>query len=156
MDVFKNVADSVTKAVNFVVDKNRRAAMINRLKIVIRNEKEIEARAYIELGKYYYENLRDPSNGRTEPLCAAVENSDRRLKRAFSKLDELLMPAGDDGTEEGRAENEAAPDGGESAAGDGNGEAKSGEDAGDDFFHTFSAASGPQPDGEAADDGPAE
>lgn len=143
MDVFKNVADSVTKAVNFVVDKNRRAAIINRLKIVIRNEKEIEARAYIELGKYYYENLRDPSNSRTEPLCTAVENAERRLKRAFSKLDEMLMPSGDDGMGDSGEEGAAR-----------------GEDRDDeeDFFRTFSAAdpTDPKAEGEAADDEPAE
>ena len=141
MNVFKNVADSVTKAVDFVVDKNRRAAIINRLKIVIRNEKEIEARAYIELGKYYYENLRDPSNERTEPLCTAVENADRRLKRAFSKLDEMLMPSGDDGMADSGEEGGAPEEESESGGGD------------EDFFRTFSAAD-PKPDGEAADDGP--
>lgn len=92
MDFFKNVAGSVSKAVNYVVDKNRSAALVNRLKIVIRNEKEVEARAYIELGKYYYENLRDPENDHTERLCHTVEHADRRLKRAFTKLDELLAP----------------------------------------------------------------
>lgn len=138
MDVFKNVADSVTKAVNFVVDKNRRAALINRLKIVIRNEKEVEARAYIELGRYYFENLRDPENSRTEPLCVAVENSDRRLKRAFAKLDEMLMPSGAD--EEEACADDGREDGGESR-----------DD--EDFFRTFSASA---PDGEAADDEPIE
>ena len=141
MDVFKNIADSVTKAVNFVVDKNRRTAIINRLKIVIRNEKEIEARAYIELGKYYYENLRDPSNSRTEPLCTAVENADRRLKRAFSKLDEMLMPSGDDGMADG--------------GGEGGAPAEEREDGDEDFFRTFSAAD-PKAEGEAAGDEPTE
>ncbi|OCN01192.1 hypothetical protein A7X67_07425 [Clostridium sp. W14A] len=141
MEVFKNITDSVTKAVNFVVDKNRRAAIINRLKIVIRNEKEIEARSYIELGKYYYENMRDASNERTEPLCVAVDNSDRRLKRAFMKLDEMMVPAGVDDEEE--------------VCGDECACAECASDDGDDFFRTFSAAEG-EPDGtdEAATDDP--
>lgn len=149
MDFLKNVADSVTKAVNFVVDKNRKTAMINRLKIVIRNEKDTQARAYIELGKYYFENLRDPSNDTTEPHCVAVENADHRLKRAFSKLDELLVPAGDE---------EGACCCGEDCCGD-DGCCEDSEASGEetDFFHTFSAA---QPtdekDGEAADDKPIE
>ena len=137
MDVFKNLADSVTKAVDFVVDKNRRAALINRLKIVIRNEKDVEARAYIELGKYYFENLRDPENSRTEPLCVAVENADRRLKRAFAKLDEMLMPTG--AAEEDACADECCEDGDED------------RDDGEDFFRTFSASA---PDGEAAEDEP--
>jgi hypothetical protein len=138
MEIFKNVAGSVTKAVNFVVDQNRRAAMINRLKIVIRNEKEIEARSYIELGKYYYENMRDASDERTEPLCAAVDNADRRLKRAFLKLDEMMVPAGAEEEEAGSEESGCAED-------------TPGE--GEDFFRSFSAA-GEDPSGtdEAADD----
>jgi hypothetical protein len=141
MEVFKNVAETVTKAVNFVVDKNRKAAIINRLKIVIRNEKEIKARSLMELGKYYYENMRDPSNERTEPLCMAVDNADRRLKRAFMKLDEMMVPAGVDDNEEEEQRDEFA-----------NAECA---DDGEDFFHSFSAAVGqPNDTGEAADDEP--
>ncbi|MFU0832092.1 MAG: 14-3-3 domain-containing protein [Oscillospiraceae bacterium] len=141
MEVFKNVAESVTKAVNFVVDKNRKAAIINRLKIVIRNEKDIKARSLMELGKYYYENLRDPSNERTEPLCKAVDNADRRLKRAYMKLDEMMVPAGVDDDEEEEKKDEFA-----------NAEYA---DDGEDVFQSFSAAAGyPNDTGEAADDEP--
>lgn len=94
MDIFRNVADSVTKAVTFVVDQNRKTALINRLKIVIENEKEVKARAYIELGKYYYENLREEENDRTERVCEAIDNADRRLKKAYTRLDELVRPTG--------------------------------------------------------------
>ena len=146
MEVFKNVADSVTKAVNFVVDKNRKAAIVNRLKIVIRNEKEMKARALMELGKYYYETMRDASNEHTEPLCAAVDNSNRRLKRAFMKLDEMMVPAGTDNEAEVEAEEE---DYGEECAC-----AECADDE-EDFFNSFSAATA-EPDGtaEAADDDP--
>ena len=92
MDFWKNAADSVTKAVDFVVDKNRKAAMMNRLKIVIRSEKEAQSHAYAQLGKYYYQNMRDPENGDTEPFCQAIDTSGARLKRAYAKLDELAVP----------------------------------------------------------------
>lgn len=101
MDFFKNAADSVTRAVNYVVDKNRRAALVNRLKAVIKTEKEKQARAYIELGKYYYETMRDAENGRTEPQCAAIDDAGRRLKKAYAKLDELVVPAGQPCTDAG-------------------------------------------------------
>lgn len=89
MDFLKNIADSVTKAVDFVVDKNRKAAMINRLKIVIKNEREKQLRAYAELGKYYYKNMRDAQNEETEKDCTVIENSSRRLSRAVARLDEI-------------------------------------------------------------------
>lgn len=93
MGFLKNVTDSVGRAAGFVVEQNHRAALANRLKIVIRNEKEVQARAYIELGKYYYQNLRDPENPQAERLCTAIEGSSSRLKRAFEKLDDLVAPA---------------------------------------------------------------
>ncbi|HCR43414.1 MAG TPA: hypothetical protein DIV41_02415 [Ruminococcaceae bacterium] len=89
MDLLKNIADSVTKAVDYVVDRNRKTAMINRLRIVIKNEKEKQLRAYAELGKYYYEHMRDKNNEETEKSCAVIENSSRRLSRAVTKLDEI-------------------------------------------------------------------
>ncbi len=79
----------MTKAVDFIVDKNRKAAMMNRLKIVIRNEKEAQAHAYIQLGKYYYHHLRDKKAGDTETYCNAVDVAGQRLRRAYTKLDEI-------------------------------------------------------------------
>ncbi len=102
MDFWKCAADSVTQAVNCVIDKSRRAALISRLKIVIRNEKEKQARAYIKLGKYYYETMRDSENGRTEPVCAAIDDSARRLKKACAKLDELIVSKGSPSAGAGR------------------------------------------------------
>ncbi len=121
MDFFKSAADSVTKAVDFVVDKNRKAAMMNRLKIVIRNEKEAQAHAYAQLGKYYYQNMRDPENGDTEPFCLAIDTAGRRLKRAYAKLDELAVPTAPQG-------DGPSPEGGEDD-GEDDGDFSSGEPA---------------------------
>lgn len=96
MKIFDAMSGNITKAVDFVVEKNRKAALINRIRIVIKNERENEARAYVALGKYYYENLRDRQNEETEHLCRAVDFSDARIKKAFSKMDELTAPEGCD------------------------------------------------------------
>lgn len=102
MKFFDTVSGNLTKAVDFVVEKNRKAALINRIRIVIKNERENEARAYVALGKYYYEHLRDKENEETEHLCRAVDFSDGRIKKAFDKLDELTEPEGcEDGCGEG-------------------------------------------------------
>ncbi len=92
MEFFKHAAGSVTKAVDYLVDKNRRAAMMNRLKIVIKTEKDAQNHAYIQLGRYYYQNLRDPQNGDTETYCKAVDTAGMRMQRAYEKLDELAVP----------------------------------------------------------------
>lgn len=109
MDFFKTAADSVSKAVNYVMDRNRKAAIINRLNIVIRNERDNQARAYVALGKYYYTRLRDSENEVTEPLCREAETAGRRLQRAYAKLDDLTIP---------QAKDSSAPveDGGEETA----------------------------------------
>ena len=62
MGIFSVIGNEVTKAVDYVVEKNRKAAMINRLRIVIKNERENTARAYVALGKYYMEHLRNPED----------------------------------------------------------------------------------------------
>ncbi len=96
MNLFNTVTDRVTKAVDYVVEKNRKAALVNRIRIVIKNERENEARAYVSLGKYYFENLRDAQNEETESLCKSVELADQRMKKAFEKLDEITASADED------------------------------------------------------------
>ena len=110
MDFLRNAADSVSKAVNYVMDRNRKAAIVNRLKIVIRNERENQSRAYIALGKYYYSNLRDPENETTEPLCRQAETADRRLHRAYAKLDDLTVPAEEESREQPQEEDDRYED----------------------------------------------
>jgi hypothetical protein len=92
MEFWKSAADSVTKAVDYIVDRNRKLAMMNRLKVVIKGEKDAQNQAYEQLGRYYYQNLRDPENGDTEPYCQAVDTAGARLRRAYARLDELAVP----------------------------------------------------------------
>jgi len=83
MSFLNTVSGRITKAVDYIVEKNRKSALINRIRIVIKNERENEARAYVALGKYYFQNMRDPFNEETEKLCKSIENSDQRIKKAF-------------------------------------------------------------------------
>lgn len=86
---FETVANGVTKTVDYVVEKNRRAALINRVKMVIRSEEKNIDQAYIQLGKYYFHKLRDPQNPDTEHFCRAIDHSNLRIDRAVTKLEEL-------------------------------------------------------------------
>lgn len=89
MKLLDTVAAGLTKAVDYVVEKNRKAALINRVKVVIRNEEQNMNSAYVALGKYYFRRLRDEKNEDTERYCKAVENAMRRIDRAVTKLEEL-------------------------------------------------------------------
>ena len=89
MSFLENLGNGIAKVIDSVVEKNHRASVVNRLRIVIKNERENTARAYVALGKYYFDNLRDPSNEETERLCRSVEESTARMQKAFAKMDEI-------------------------------------------------------------------
>ena len=57
--VFKTAGGAVQDAVGVVAEKNRKNALANRLRTVIRCEEKAAERAYLALGRYYYHNLRD-------------------------------------------------------------------------------------------------
>lgn len=88
-NVFTTICDSLSNAVEYVVEKNRKTAQINRLKLVIRSEERIAEKAYIALGKYYYHHLRDDMDLVTEPHCVAIDHASQRLDRAITRLEEL-------------------------------------------------------------------
>lgn len=50
-NILETIGVSLSRAVEHVVDKNRKAAQINRLKLVIRNEERVAEKAYAALGK---------------------------------------------------------------------------------------------------------
>ena len=100
-NIFETIGHTLSGAVDYVVEKNRRAAQINRLKMVIRKEERAAEKAYIALGKYYH-TLRDELNPITEPHCAAVDNATRRMDRAMSRLESMCF----------REEGNSCPEGG--------------------------------------------
>jgi hypothetical protein len=75
--------------VDVVAEKNRKTAMANRLRTVIRCEEKAAERAYLALGRYYYHNLRDASNAETENYCVGIETAEQRIEDAMLKLEEL-------------------------------------------------------------------
>lgn len=92
--ILETIGVSLSRAVEHVVDKNRKAAQINRLKLVIRNEERVSEKAYAALGKYYYHHLRDASDPITEPHCTAIDHASRRMDRAITRLEELCAQPG--------------------------------------------------------------
>ena len=59
MKFLESLGNSIARCLDAVTERNHRASLINRLRIVIKNERETTARAYVALGKYYYDHLRD-------------------------------------------------------------------------------------------------
>ncbi len=95
MRILHNVYQGFTSAIHLVVEKNRKNNLINRIKYVIRQEETKANQAYIALGKYYFNHLRQEENEETEFYCKAVEHANHRIDRALTKLDELTLDAED-------------------------------------------------------------
>lgn len=89
MKIFEKIGKALGDAASFVEEKNRRKACLNRIRMVIRCEEAAAQREYQALGRYYYNNLRDPENTVTEPHCAELEAIDARLERALSQLEQF-------------------------------------------------------------------
>lgn len=97
MNFIENVKNGVTAAVGTISDaaqglmeKNRTNARINRLKFVIKNESAILNKAYIHLGKIYYENPETERTEEIESICEIITNSKLRLKMAQNLYREII------------------------------------------------------------------
>lgn len=89
MDFFKNLSDAMLGAKDFVLEKNRKSALANRLRAVVKCEEQSAERAYLALGRYYYHNLRDASNPITEPNCIEIDAAEKRLDQAVAHLEKI-------------------------------------------------------------------
>lgn len=89
VDLLKNIADMVLGAKDAVVEKNRKTALINRLRAVVKCDEQAAERAYIALGRYYYHNLRDASNSITEASCTDIDAAEKRIEQAAAHLDKI-------------------------------------------------------------------
>lgn len=98
--VFKTAGGAVQDAVGVVAEKNRKNALANRLRTVIRCEEKAAERAYLALGRYYYHNLRDAGNTVTEPHCIDIEAAEQRIDAAVQKLEALCREEGEEEIEE--------------------------------------------------------
>ena len=73
-----------TVAQNFV-EKNRTKAKLNRLRMVMKNESELMNRAYIALGKEYYEVLKKgdvEATDKQEKLLEVIDSCKAKIARA--------------------------------------------------------------------------
>lgn len=82
---------AVTGALDFVIDKNKIQAQVNRLRLVMRNESQLMDKSYIALGKYYYNELREQrEHAENEKICQTIDKSKVRMDRARSHYHTLM------------------------------------------------------------------
>ena len=89
LDTLKNTVfsacDAVTGMAQSFLDKQRTNAKLNRLRSVMKSESELMNRAYIALGKGYYEQLKKgekPQTEREEKLVKLIDNCKAKIARA--------------------------------------------------------------------------
>lgn len=91
MSIYKSVKKALTNTVDAVVDKTTTQAQKNRLKAVMAHEARITNEAYIELGKFYYNNCRNGASEHLEEVFAIIDDSKQRMSRAQEKYREVLQ-----------------------------------------------------------------
>ena len=89
MDFLRNLGETFNGAVDFVIEKNRKFSKVNKLKKQIKKESNAVVKAYITLGKHYYNELRDVPNYDMQKLCNSIDNSKKEIKRLKDKLEEV-------------------------------------------------------------------
>lgn len=98
-DDFKNgaclVGGAISEFTHTLVEKNRIRAKTNRLKQIIKGDSQLRDDAYIALGKYFYENLREGASEENEELCKVVDKTNLRIEKASMRYIELLNEQND-------------------------------------------------------------
>lgn len=70
--------------------KNRRAAMLNRLRTVIRCQERAAEKEYLALGRYYYNALRNKGDQVTEDHCARLDKINALLDSTLESLEKSV------------------------------------------------------------------
>ena len=95
MKIIHKVGDTLSQSVDFIVDKNRQAAQLNRLKAIIAGEQETLEAAYIALGQQYFavlegEEVKDADKEAAAVLVETIHASKLRLKKAKARYEYTL------------------------------------------------------------------
>ena len=92
MNLLDKVGETISQSVDFIIEKNRQTAQLNRLKAIMQNESEALNNAYISLGKLYLGVLegKPASEADIDLLRENVENAKLRLKKARARYEYTL------------------------------------------------------------------
>lgn len=94
MESFKNgvefVGDTVSEIAAVIAEKNRLRCQLNHIKTLIKTDSATRDQAYIELGRFFYENLREGAAPENEAICAVIDAANDRISQASVRYMELL------------------------------------------------------------------
>jgi len=84
------VGDTVSEIASSIAEKNRLRVQLNHIKSLIKGDSATRDQAYIELGRFFYENLREGASPENEAICAVIDAASERISRASLRYMELL------------------------------------------------------------------
>lgn len=89
MKILSSIGEKMNGAVDFVVEKNKKLSKSSRLKKCIKKETNAMIRAFVQLGKNYYKDLRDVPNADMQRLCREIDRGKAELKRLQDQLSRM-------------------------------------------------------------------
>ena len=91
MDLVEKFNLALSDSLDYLIDKKKKKAQLNRIEAVIKNETEILNRAYIALGKHYYKMLEGKAEETdVSQICDAVKSAKLRLKKAKARYEYIF------------------------------------------------------------------
>lgn len=84
------VGETISEIASSVAEKNRLRVQLNHIKGLIKADSATRDQAYIELGRYFYENLREGTTAENEAICAVIDAASARISKASLRYVELL------------------------------------------------------------------
>ena len=87
--LFSTIKDKGAAVAGVAADKTKDAARIARLTMDINTEKSGLEKAFLELGKTYYEESKDSAQGLAAQLCAEISAINGRIESIQSEIDSL-------------------------------------------------------------------
>jgi len=88
-ELFTAIKEKGTAAANVAADKTKDAARLAKLTMELNSEKDNLKKAYLELGKAFYEEHRSSAEGLAAQLCEEVAAVTSRIDSIQSELDGL-------------------------------------------------------------------
>ena len=89
MDTSTNLRERGAEYANVAMDKTKDAARLAKLTIALTAEKDALKKAYIELGKAYYEEHHNDAEGLYAQLVEEVDAVNARIEEMQSEIDSL-------------------------------------------------------------------
>ena len=89
MDTITNLRERGAEYANVAMDKTRDAARLAKLTVALTGEKDALKKAYIELGKAYYEEHHNDAEGLYAQLVEEVDAVNARIEEMQTEIDSL-------------------------------------------------------------------